>query len=241
MVKRIFSGQSGNILIPTLIASLIVTILAVAIIPFFESMNRNIGVERATVRLESLSYVVLGAGEYTSIDNKLDAIQTTSDDIEEEVIEVEGHFHNRERWFGIATIPTATDWGEQASLSPYRVISGAGDFGSDANDEALVLGTDDTPAISGMTRFDAHRLEVTASSNAGDWVLRLIYGSGTMANAEAAGQYSDVMVQEARKGSPVEVIMPRGTCGVTQLWVKGKNANNNATLDFFVGVHEYLE
>jgi len=160
--------------------------------------------------------------------------------IEQETYETEHHLHNRERWFGKLGVQTGTDWGEEASLAPYRAISGNGVFGADPNDEALVLGTDDTPAIAGMTRFDAHRLLITAASNATDWVLRVIYGTGTMADAESAGQYSDVMVQEARKGAPIEIIMTRGTCGSTKVWVRAKNATNNATIDFFIGIHEYV-
>ena len=159
-----------------------------------------------------------------------------------EVIDIEKHLHNRERWFGIAAPQTATDWGELASLAPYRAISGLGVFGADANDEALVLGPDNTPAIAGMTRFDAHRVLITAASNATDWVLRLIYGDVplTMVQCEALGQYSDFMVQEARKGSPVDVLMPRCHCTDGRLWIRAKNATNNATVDFFIGIHEYV-
>jgi hypothetical protein len=38
---------------------------------------------------------------------------------------------------------------------------------------------------------------------------------------------------------PVEVMMPRGTCGSTKAWMRGWNATNNATIDFFIGWHEY--
>ena len=161
-------------------------------------------------------------------------------DTEQVAYEAEKHVHNRERWFGKLGSQTATAWGEEASLTPYRATSGFGVFGADTNDDALVLGTDDTPAITGMTKFDLHRIDITAASNATDWILRVVYGTGTMADAETAGQYSDVMVQEARKGAPVGVIMPRGTCGSTKVWIRAKNASNDATIDFFVGSHEYI-
>ena len=171
--------------------------------------------------------------------NGLDPNKVTIDGIDAEVTEIEKHFHNRERWFGKLAVQTATDWGEQAGLTPYRAISGLGVFGADANDEAQVLGADDSPAIVGMTKYDAHRIEVQAASNANPFVLRLIYGDGTMADAEAAGDYTDVMVMEARKGSPVDVLMPRrDVC--CKLWARAKNAADNATIDFFIGLHEYL-
>ena len=158
--------------------------------------------------------------------------------IDAEVMVIEHHIHGRERWFGIAAPQTATDWGEQASLTPYRATSGLGVFGVDANDEALVLGADDTPAIAGMASFDAHRIKVHAASNANAYVLRLVYGSGTMAAAEAAGQYSDFMISEARKGGPVPILMPR-VLARWNVWLRAKNATNDATIDFFVGIHEY--
>ena len=36
-----------------------------------------------------------------------------------------------------------------------------------------------------------------------------------------------------------EVMMPRGTCGVTKVWFQAWNASDNATIDFLVGLHEY--
>jgi len=169
----------------------------------------------------------------------VDGLLGTADSLAYRVQEIENHLHNSERWFGKKAVPTATDWGDEASLTPYRAISGNGDFGSDPNDEAQVLGTDDTPTVAGMVSFDIHRIMITAASNANDWVLRVIHGDGTMADAEAAGHYSDVMVQDARKGSPIEVLMHRTECAMCKIWIRAKNAANNATIDFFVGIHEY--
>ena len=171
--------------------------------------------------------------------NGLDINTIRLDAILKETIEIEQHIHNHGRWFGKLGVQNATDWAEQAGLVPFRAISGLGVFGADANDEALVLGTDDTPAIAGMTRFDAHRILISAASNATNFILRLIHGSGTMAAAELAGSYSDVMVQEARKGAPIDITQRRAYCGTDKVWLRAKNATNNATVDFFIGIHEY--
>lgn len=165
----------------------------------------------------------------------LDLLPTISD----EVYETEHHLHNRERWAGKAASQTATDWATPTRLTPFVAVSGNGDFGQDTNDEALVFGTDDTPVISGMTRFDLHRLEVESADNANEWVVRVIYGTGTMAAAEGADQYTDVMVMEARKGSPISIINVRGTCGVTKVWARVKSATNDDEISFYVGWHEY--
>ena len=156
------------------------------------------------------------------------------------VVEIKNHHHNLERWFGKTAGQTATDWGTAATLTPYVAISGAGVFGADADDEAQVLGTADTPVRAGMTRFDIHRIMVSAAGNANPFVLRVIQGTGTMAAAEAAGEYTDVMITEARTGGPIEIRDAPEASG-TKVWIRAKNAANNATIDFFVGIHEYEE
>ena len=158
---------------------------------------------------------------------------------------LERHFHVRECWFGKLAPQTATAWGEQASLNPYRAISGNGAFGSDANDEALLLGADDTPTAVGNTRFDAHRIYIDQVSVNTPCVLRVIFGAGTMADAEAAGQYSDVVLGATqgagpyRSGpSPTPLLMPRLE-SETKVWARMKCATNDAWVDFFIGLHEY--
>lgn len=160
------------------------------------------------------------------------------DSITREISEVEQHVHNRERWFGKSADQSGNDWGVPGGLTVYRAISGNGVFGADANDEAKILGTADTPNRTGMVHFDLHRVMVSAVSNANDSVIRIIWGTGTMAAAETAGQYSDIMITQAKKGLPIPLIMPRVLVG-NQVWVRVKNATDNATFDFFVGLHEY--
>lgn len=159
------------------------------------------------------------------------------------VHEIERHFHGRERWFGKLAVQTATDWAAD-TLTPYRAISGNNAYGSDANDEALVLGTADTPAIAGNVRFDLHRIMMVGASSQTAYKLRIVYGTGTMADAITAGQYSELVIMSDPSAAQVphdvfEVMMPRGTCGSTQVWVQAWNASNNATIDFLVGEHEY--
>lgn len=157
--------------------------------------------------------------------------------------EIERHFHSRERWFGKKTVQTATDWGD-VTLSPYRAISGANAYGSDVNDEALVLGTADTPAIAGMVKYDPHQIFIIACNADTIYRLRLVYGSGTMAAAIAAGQYTELVIKDdaAASSSPssaIPVNCPRLNCGIDQIWVQCWSATNNAYVDFLIGIHEY--
>lgn len=190
------------------------------------------------VSLTNQSYTDIAglSGDIAVIDANVDSTLA-------ETVEIELHLHNRERWFGKLAVQTATDWAEN-NLSPYRAISGNNTYGADANDEALVLGTADTPIFAGNTRYDMHRIFVVAASSDTVYKLRFVYGSGTMADAIAAGQYSTTMIKidPAVQSSPSvahEIMLPRGTCGVTKVWVQAWNATDNATIDFFVGIHEY--
>lgn len=164
------------------------------------------------------------------------------DDIGQEVYEIEHHLHNRERWFGISGDQSGNDWAVAAGLTPFVAASGDGAFGT----AIKILGTDDTPAIAGMTKFDPHRILVVAEENATPWVLRLIWGTGTSGDAESAGQYTDVMIVANIAGPPVRPNgMPiplktgRLNAGADRLWLRVKNATDADELNFFIGVHEY--
>jgi hypothetical protein len=163
----------------------------------------------------------------------------SDDSYDSEVLE--DHFHTKERWFGKLNPQTATDWAEGASLNPYVAISGNGVYGAGANDEALVLGVDDSSTADGMY-IDVHRIFISSTTSITDWVLRMIWGTGTMAAAIAAGQYSEFMfdIAAASRSTPVDVKMPRIPVD-TKVWLQGKNATDDATVSFMVGVHFYQD
>lgn len=171
-----------------------------------------------------------------------DGLTGVVDSLAYRISEIEKHLHNRERWYGKLAVQTATDWADN-TLTPFVAISGNNAYGTDANDEAKVIGTADTPGIAGMAKFDLHRIFISAASAATIWKLQIIYGTGTMADAIAAGQFSTFMVRTttptATQDVPVDVMMPRGACGATQVWLRAWCATDNATISFFVGVHEY--
>ena len=178
--------------------------------------------------------------------DSLRSLSTLLQEAEQEIYEIEHHLHGRERWLGRRATITQTYAAQEDTLAGFTIISGNNAFGTDAGDTAIVIGTDDTPIITGMTRWDAHRLFFTASSVATRWRIRFLYGtsSQTPAQATAAGQYTefierlDVGTPPANSGNPVGVMMPRLT---NDHWMRaiGWNATNNATLTFLVGVHEY--
>lgn len=166
-------------------------------------------------------------------------------DILADIIEHDNHFHNRETWFGLAGAPSGTHFGDVDVLTPYVAISGAGVYGADANDEANVLGVDDTPVRAGFIQFDMRRIFIVDFSHAAPYMVRIVWGTGTMADAITALQYTTVPVITPNLpvaqsgGAPFDIIIPRLVSGIDKVWVQCKNANNNATLDFLIGIHEY--
>ncbi len=186
----------------------------------------------------------LDSAELAKIDTApADGLVGTAESLAYHAELVEYHLHNRERWFGKLAVQTATDWAEN-NLSPFRAISGNNTYGTDLNDEAQVLGTDDTPAIAGDVKFDMHRIFVVATSQETIWKLQVVYGSGTMADAIAAGQYSTVMLKidsaaAASPATPMDIMLPRLACGVDKVWVRAWCSTDNASIDFFIGFHSY--
>ena len=150
-----------------------------------------------------------------------------------EAKEIEHHLHNEEIWIGNGV--------SEDSLTGYQLTSGNNDFGS----EVLLLDTVNTPIRTGKLFFDLHRLFVTAISSATPYLIRLIYGTGTVGDAETAKQYTTVPVTSAGvgsnlKGAPSDVLFDRVAAG-TKVWAKCKNVTNLSTISVLIGLHEYAE
>ena len=162
------------------------------------------------------------------------------------VHEIEKHFHSAERWLGVSADQTGSNWALENTLNSYQAISGNGVFGADANDEAKVIGIDDGKYTSDdMVKFDLHRFFFEEISADNPFIIRIVWGTGTMADAIANNCFSTFMVQNNPTGNkaggvPVDIMMPRKTWGTDQVWVQTKSATDDATVDFFVGVHEYI-
>lgn len=184
--------------------------------------------------------VTPGLGELQKLDRKAaDGLSGVYGSIAHTVNEIEEHLHSPARWLGKSADQSGDDWAAD-NLTPFQAISGNGDYGSDADDEAKVLGPDDTPLFNGSAYFDMHRMLVSGASSTTPYKLRIIYGTGTMADAITAGQYSEVMftIVASSRRTPIELQMDRVAVG-SKVWVQAKNATDDATADFFVEVHEY--
>ncbi len=159
--------------------------------------------------------------------------------LDEHLDHIEDHFHTRERWLGISADQSGNDWALEGTMNNFSVASQANDWTATA---IKVLGTDDTPIISGMTVFDLHRIDIGSATDNQDYLLRFIYGSGTAVAAEAAGQYSDISFSAPVAAGPgaggvtLDIRMPQLAAG-TKVWAKLK-ASDVETITFHVGVHE---
>lgn len=189
--------------------------------------------------------VINGVNDRDKIDSyAVDGLGGVSNSLAYRLEEIEKHHHSQERWFGKSADQSGNDWGVEGGLTSYQAISGSGDYGGDADDEAKILGTDDTPVSSGYAYFDMHHMLIVDVSQATPYILRVVWGTGTMADAITAGQYSTVAVEadptnpQQSSGLPMPVMMPRVAAG-SKLWIQAQNATDNATIDFLIGIHEY--
>jgi len=153
----------------------------------------------------------------------------------------EEHIHNRERWYGKRNPQTATQWSDGATLLPYRCISGNNTWGPDANDEAQLFGTADTPIFAGGRRLDFHRILILANNSNSVYRLRIIWGTGTIGDAIAAGDWSSFMFVRDSTSTQRKIMdmMSPKIFAATKIWMQCWNVTDDATIDFFIGVHEY--
>jgi len=159
--------------------------------------------------------------------------RTLIQDIEQLAYETEKHFHNREIWFG--------NGGVIDSLTPYTLVSGNGDYGA----EVLLLDTINTPVIAGNKYYDPHEIFVTNSSSVNPYFIKLIWGESTVAAAETANQFSVLPFEKIistgnANGSVASIMTRRVNSGKCKVWAKCKNATNLATVEIYVGIHEYF-
>lgn len=156
-----------------------------------------------------------------------------------EIQEVERHLHNRERWFGVAASPSGeVNVGDSDSMTPFQVISGNDQFGA----WLQLLGSGDTPSITGMTLFDPHEMLITDVQRAST-IHRLQFAWGASgASALAAGMYTEEMFKpQAAAFISVAIDMhAKRQLATTKVWARSwADSQVSGTVDLFLGIHEY--
>lgn len=159
-----------------------------------------------------------------------------------EVKKIEQHFHNSERWWGAVAVPDETNAIDANVGRPFAATSGNDDWGT----AIPVVGTADNAGVTGLsTEFDPHEILVTdLDDDTTPWRIRLIYGTGTSADAITAGQWSERMIESnavpgnRAGGTPVDFKMIILDVG-TKIWAQAWNDTNGEVLSFFLGCHGY--
>jgi len=175
---------------------------------------------------------------------KIDEIATdgllgTEDSLAYRTEEIEMHFHNYERWLGAAAAPSGeTHVADSDSMTAFQIDAGNDDWGS----WVQIVGSSDTPVTAGMSKFDLHRLMITNVENK-KIITRIQIAAGTSgAAALAAGDYTELLVTPDNDGQqdPYEIMMHRQS-SATKVWARcWVKATNTSTIDFFIGLHEYM-
>ena len=158
------------------------------------------------------------------------------------VQEIERHFHSHERWWGAVAVPDETNAIAATVTVPYAAASGNNTWGA----AIPLIGTADEPTDDAADAyFDLHRVFITSLDDETDsWRLRFIWGTGTSADAIAAGQWTEIMVESnavpgnRAGGMPIDLQMPRIAAG-TKMWAQSWNDTNAEVCSFFIGVHGY--
>jgi len=184
-------------------------------------------------------------GGYTK---KIDDFTTTgllgvNNSLAYRVHEIEKHFHNREKWFGAAVTPSGeTHVADRMAggVSPFTLTAGNDDFGA----WVQILGSSDTPVQSGMAKFDAHRFLVTSTNSTSPFIVRVVGGeSADIAEKIANEEFTEAPFISATNNNDSgisDIISSRIPVGI-KAWERAACIGGNGnTLDFYIGIHEYV-
>lgn len=187
-----------------------------------------------------------GVNDLSKIDsNATNGLEGTNNSLAYRVHEIEKHFHSREVWFGENAGRTGeVTCGARDVMTPFQVDAGDDTYGTTP---LCVIGTGDVPISSGYVKLDLHRIvvvDVEATADLKIHKVQLIWGSGTVAAAIQADQVSDVPPFIPLRGAAftvMDVMMPRITIGTDKVWIRHwVDGVTTGTMDFFIGVHEYI-
>ena len=156
-----------------------------------------------------------------------------------QVDEIEKHLHSAGSWFEQATTPNA-----EIHVAD-RIGDGAGAFQMDAgNDDwgawCQVLGSGDTPARAGQNFFDPHEMVVSATEKTATYFVQIARGDSGAAGF-AAGMYTEfVYAAGTVKFTGILAVQTGRAPAGSKIWARCKApGEDTATMDFYIGLHEY--
>jgi hypothetical protein len=153
--------------------------------------------------------------------------------------ELERHVHNVSRFWGSNGAATETNAIAATVAVPFVAASGNDTWGT----AVPICGTADDATDGLGEKFDPHLLLVVDTDHATPYRIRIIYGTGTSADAISAGQWSEEMFITSggpfETGVPIDFMMRRVDVGA-KLWAQVWNATNGSNVDFYWGTHPYI-
>lgn len=171
-------------------------------------------------------------------DKAIDGLSGVVGSLAYEVATIEKHIHNWERWIGLAAVPDGeVHRFDIDSMTPFQMDAGNDTWGP----WLQIVGSEDFPIESGMTKRDAHRMLIVDTERDVQITRIQIAGGEDADAAVTAGNYTELMVVPLRGANhaPFEIMTGRAPStmkGWIRCWVDGQDTG---TVDFFLGVHEY--
>jgi hypothetical protein len=169
----------------------------------------------------------------------VDGLSGVEDSVGYLLVELERHVHNVSRFWGSNGAATETNAIAATVAVPFVAVSGNDTWGT----AVPICGTADDATDGLGSKHDPHFLFVVDTDHATPYRIRIIYGTGTSADAISAGQWSEEMFITGggpfEAGVPIDFMMRRVDVGA-KLWVQVWNATNGSNVDFYWGTHPYI-
>ena len=165
----------------------------------------------------------------------------TSNSLAYRVHEIEKHLHSAGSWFEAAGTPS----GETHVADRIGTVGGGGAFQLDAGNLTWgswvqILGSTDTPARTSQLYFDPHEILIESTERTATYYIQFTRGDSGAAGL-AAGTYTELVVgaDTNRFKGITRVQTGRSPVGA-KLWARTMcPGQNTATINFYIGIHEY--
>jgi hypothetical protein len=180
---------------------------------------------------------------------KLDSLATdglagTSNSLAYRVHEIEKHFHSAGSWFGAANSPTATHFADRIGTctASFQIDGGDSSGAPTWGTWVQIFGSDDTPVRTSQLYYDPHEILIAAAQEEVVHMIQFARGASGAAGL-AAGTYTELVigVDATKKFKGITRVQTGRAPAGSLLWARciamGKNTG---TVDFYIGIHEYV-
>ena len=178
------------------------------------------------------------------IDSKAtDGLLGVSNSLAYRVHKLERHFHNNEKWFGLAAVPAGeTHRADRMAggIAPFQLVAGNDTFGP----WIQILGSADAPVQAGYVKYDLHRLIITTTNSTRPFIIQIVSGeSAGIAAKIAAEDFTEFpyIAPTNNNDSGISDLMNEGIDAGVKVWARCCDIGGNGTnINFYFGIHEYI-